>query len=82
MGVRRVTLLQIMDTLGFSYSTVNRSLHIELKVTKCAGRWVLRMLLAVKRQMRIYISAANLKRLPEDNENFISCLVTHDKTWI
>ena len=51
-----MTLLQIVDTLGLSYGTVNR--------------------------MRIYISAANLKRLPEDNENFISRLLTHDDSWI
>ena len=37
MSVRRVTLLQIVDTLGLSYGTVNRSLYIELEVTKSAA---------------------------------------------
>ena len=37
MSVRRVTLLQIVYSLGLSYGTVNRSLHIELKVAKCAA---------------------------------------------
>ena len=40
------------------------------------------MLTTVKRQMRIQISAANLQCQQEDNENFISRLITHDETWI
>ena len=37
MSVRRVTLLQIVDTLDLSYGIVNTSLQIELKVAKCAA---------------------------------------------
>ena len=33
----RVTLVQIVDALGLSYSTVNTSLQIELKVIKCVA---------------------------------------------
>ena len=40
------------------------------------------MLTTVKRQTRIQISAANLQCLQEDNENYISRLITHDDTWI
>ena len=32
--------------------------------------------------MRIQISAVKLQSLQEDNENFISRLITHDETWI
>ena len=37
MSARRVTLLQIVDTLGLSYGTANTSLQIELNVIKCAA---------------------------------------------
>ena len=37
MSARRATLVQIVDALGLSYGTVNRSLQIELKVIKCAA---------------------------------------------
>ena len=37
MNARRATLVQIVDALGLSYGTVNRSLQIELKVIKCAA---------------------------------------------
>ena len=36
MGALRVTLVQMVDTLGLRYGTVNTSLQIELKVIKCA----------------------------------------------
>ena len=37
MSARRVTLVQIVDTLGLSFGTVNTSLQTELKVIKCAA---------------------------------------------
>ena len=53
MSARRVTLVQIVDTLGLGYGTVNTSLQIELNVIKCVAWWVPRMLTTVKRQMPI-----------------------------
>ena len=37
MCAQRVTLVQIVDALGLSYSTVNTNLQIELKVIKCVA---------------------------------------------
>ena len=34
---QRVTLVQIVDALGLSYSTINTSLQIELNVRKCVA---------------------------------------------
>ena len=37
MCAQRVTLVQIVDALGLSYSTVNTSLQIAFKVIKCVA---------------------------------------------
>ena len=37
MCAQRVTLVQIVDALGLSYSTVNTSLQIEFKGIKCVA---------------------------------------------
>ena len=36
-SAQQLTLVQIVDVLGLSYGTVNRSLQIGLKVIKCAA---------------------------------------------
>ena len=82
MEDRRVTVDQIVDTLGISYGSVESILHEHLAMSKVSASWVPRMLTPEMKGNRMRCSEENLELMNQDWENFKQRFVTGDETWI
>jgi len=79
---RRIKIAQLAKECGISETSVFKILHDHLSMKKISARWVPRMLTAFQKQARVDISKENLELFSEDNDHFLSRIVTGDETWI
>jgi len=79
---RRVTHLEIADSLGISVGSVNTILHDILGKRKVAARWVPRLLTVENRSVRVAMSKQLLALYRPDPEKFLQRLVTGDESWV
>ncbi len=82
MNDRRLHVLQIAETLGISYGSVETILHENLGLKKMCARWVPRTLTLLQKADRVDASKDLLAVYESDPADFCARLVTGDETWI
>jgi len=79
---RRVTINDIVNETGVSHGSVCNIVHNELHMSKVSARWVPRLLTPIQMQNRQESSVELLTMCNAGEDDFFSCLVTVDESWI
>ena len=79
---RRVKVEEIANALHISHGSISTILHDRLGMRKLTARWVPKSLSDEQMATRASVCSALLKRLRSKEDDFLSRLVTVDKTWV
>ena len=79
---RRINVKEIANALHISYGSVSTTLHDRLGMHKLTARWVPKSLSDEQMATRASIYSVLLKRFRSKEDDFLSCLVTVDETWV
>ena len=77
---RRIKVEEIV--LHISHGSVSTTLHDRLDMLKLTARWVPKSLSDEQIATRASVYSALLKRFRSKEDDFLSCLVTVDETWV
>ena len=78
---RRIKEEEIANALHISHGSVSTTLHDRLGMHKLTARWVLKSLSDEQMTTRASVYSALFKRFRSKEDDFLSRLVTVDKTW-
>ena len=79
---RRVKVEEIVNALHISHGSVSTTLHDRLGMHKLTARWVPKSLRDEQMATRASVCSALLKQFRSKGDDFFSCLVTVDETWV
>ena len=79
---RRMTVDDIAAEVGISHGTAHNIIHDELKFRKVSCRWVPKMLTTDHKKARLEVCTQLLQRFKTEGDNFLSCIITGDETWV
>ena len=79
---RRVKVEEIATALHISHGGVSTILHDRLGMRKLTARWVSKSLSDEQMATRASVCSALLKRFRSKEDDFLSCLVSVDETWV
>ena len=79
---RRVTVHEIANELSLSVGSVETIIHEQLKFFKVSARWVPQQLTDEHKQQRLDACQALITRYQEEENKFLSRIVTCDETWV
>jgi len=79
---RRISDKSIADQLGISRERVGSIIHEDLDMRKLSAKWVPKSLNADQKRQRCHSSEQLLEFFGRDPNDFLSRLVTMDKTWL
>lgn len=79
---RRITVLEMSQTLSISIGSVESLLHDHLNMNKVCARWVPRMLTDAMKLNRLEKSRENLALMEASMADFEKRIVTGDETWV
>ena len=79
---RRIKVEEIVNALHFSHGSVSTTLHDRLGMHKLTALWVPKSLSDEQMATRASVYSALLKRFRSKEDDFLSCLVTVDETWV
>ena len=78
---RRIKVEEIVNALHISHGSVS-TLHDRLGMHKLTARWVPKSLSDEQMETRASVYSPLLKRFRSKEDDFLSCLVTVDETWV
>lgn len=78
----RIKIRIIAASIGLSYGSVSTIIHNHLHMNKLCARWVPRNLSTFEKDRRVKMSQDLLEVAYRDPDEFLSCLITEDETWI
>ena len=78
---RRITTRQLAAQLGIAIGSVSSIVH-QLGYSKVCARWVPRSLTDDHKEQRKITCTELLARYEADGDDFLSCIVTGDETWV
>jgi [histone H3]-lysine36 N-dimethyltransferase SETMAR len=81
-GDRRLTVKDIMRSLGIGAMAVNEIIHDRLGFSKVCARWVPRQLTPDNKETRFNICADLCERYSNEGDGFLHRIITGDETWI
>ena len=73
---------KIANALHISHGSVSTTLHDRLGMYKLTARWVPKSLSDEQMATRASVYSALLKQFRSKEDDFLSCLVTVDETWV
>ena len=79
---RRVKVEEIANALHISHGSVSTILHDRLGMRKLTARWIPKSLSDEQMATRVSVCGALLKLFRSKEDDFLSCLVTVDETWV
>ena len=79
---RRIKVEEIANALHISHGSVSTTLQDRLGMHKLTARWVPKSLSDEQMATRASVYSALLKRFRSKEDDFFSCLVTVDETWV
>ena len=79
---RRVKVEEITNALQISHGSVSTILHDRLGIRKLTACWVPKSLSDEQMATGASVCSALLKRFRSKEDDFLSCLVTVDETWV
>ena len=79
---RRIKVDEIANALHISHGSVSTTLHDRLGMHKLTAHWVPKSLSDETMATRASVYSALLKRFRSKEDDFLSCLVTVDETWV
>ena len=79
---RRIKVEEIANALHYSHASVLTTLHDRLGMHKLTARWVPKSLSDEQMATRASVYSALLKRFRSKEDDFLSCLVTVDESWV
>ena len=79
---RGIKVEEIVNALHISHSSVSTTLHDRLGMHKLTARWVPKSLSDEQMATRASVYSALLKRFRSKEDDFLSCLVTVDESWV
>ena len=82
LGVRKLKLREIADTLKISEGSVFKISHESLDMRKLFSKWVPRLLTLDQKQQHVEDSERCLELFKRGKKDFLRCYVTTDETWI
>ena len=77
---RRIKVDEIANALHISHGSISTTLHDRLH--KLTALWVPKSLSDEQMATRASVYSALLKRFRSKEDDFLSCLVTEDETWV
>ena len=80
MSDRRVTIRELVKTLGISFGSIQTILSEVLYMKKLSARWVPRMLTEDQKKTRVNMSRKLLSLYQQDTEGFLARIITQDET--
>ena len=78
---RRITTLEIADSLSVSKGTVDTIFHEHLQYSKVCVRWVPKHLTEDQKCLRMGVCFQHLLRYRTEGNNFLSRILACDETW-
>ena len=79
---RRIKVEEIANALHISHGSVSTTLHDRLGMHKLTARWVPKSLGDKQMATRASVYSALLKQFRSKEDDFLSCLLTVDETWV
>ena len=79
---RQIKVEEIANALHFSHGCISTTLHDRLGMHKLKACWVAKSLSDEQMATRTSVYSALLKRFRSMEDDFLSCLVTVDETWV
>ena len=79
---RRIKVEEIANALHISHGSISITLHDHLGMHKLTARWVPKSLRDEQMATRASVCSALLKQFRSKENDFLSCLVTVDETWV
>ena len=79
---RQIKVAELASECGISNGSVHTIIHEHLGMSKVSARWVPRNLNMQDRQQRVESSQELLEVYNANPEDFHTCLVTGDETWL
>ena len=79
---RRVKVEEIANVLHISHGSISTILHDRLGMRKLTARWIPKSLSDEQMATRAPVCSALLKWFRSKEDDFLSCLVTVDETWV
>ena len=79
---RRIKVEEIANALHISHGSVSTTLHDRLGMHKLTARWVPKSISDEQMATRASVYSTLLKRFRSKEDDFLSRLVTVDKTWV
>ncbi|XP_029634921.1 protein GVQW3-like [Octopus sinensis] len=78
----RISRRQIAKRLGISTERADNIVIKELGFSMVCARWVPHLLTPEQKCTRCTLSMSNLELFEADEENFLACFITMDKSWV
>ena len=79
---RRIKVEEIANALHISHGSVSTTLYDRLGMHKLTAHWVPKSLSDEQMATRASVYSALLKQFRSKGDDFLSCLVTVDETWV
>ena len=79
---RQIKVEEIANELHISHGSVSTTLHDRLGMHKLTAHWVPKPLSDEQMATRTSVYSALLKQFRSKEDDFLSCLVTEDETWV
>ena len=79
---RWIKVEEIANALQFSHGSISTTLHDRLGMHKITARWVPKSLSDEQMATRASVYSALSRRFRSKEDDFLSCLVTVDETWV
>ena len=79
---RWIKVEEIANALHISHGSVSTTLHDRLGMHKLTARWVPKSLSDEQMATRASVYSALLKQFRSKEDDFLSCLLTVDETWV
>ena len=79
---RRIKVEETANALHFSLGSVSKTLHDRLGMHMLTACWVPKSLSEEQMVTRASVNSTLLKRFRSKEDDFLSCLVTVDETWV
>ena len=78
----RLTVYQIVETVGISVGLAHLILHDNLCLNKLSVQWVPKVLCPNQLNLRNELSTAILLKIEADEDCFFDQIITEDETWV
>jgi len=78
----RISTRNLANELGIDQKSVRNILHFKLGLKKIQSQWVPKLLTKNQKQERLQSCQTNLALIEEDEELFLSQIITQDESWV